>query len=196
MLSTYSETSFHLLGFLLTLVSNLLFALRGLFTNQLASRIKGDAASPPMLSTEQLLQLYFYVSLTGVALLLPFVLLAELPVLAARETTESDGAALFGGLPTGALFLLNACCHSAYNQSSFLLLSLLPLLSHAMLNLCRRGVMVAGATVLLGTAATGWNVAGVFLTLFGSFLYFQLKQRPVRKEKGEEEDMLSGEGEV
>jgi len=198
-LSSYSETSFHVLGFLAAGTSNFMFSLRALHAKQL----RRNHGSPVGLDD---LHLFFRISRFGSKLLVPIALLFEGRALfrllfstpVAMATSPTVGGLLAnstepvpGGLESPALelgaaptlslsqilllVLLNGICYCTYNQTSFVVLGRVPFVTHATLNVMRRVFIIIVTSWYFQTAINGLNMFGIALAISGFSLFLYMK---------------------
>ena len=71
--------------------------------------------------------------------------------------------------------LLNGCCYFAYLQWSFIVLSKVSVVSHAVANAMRRPVNIAFAIFFFATAVSWLNAAGIALACAGTLWYSRVK---------------------
>ena len=71
---------------------------------------------------------------------------------------------------------LNGVCYSSYNLLSFMVLERVPLITHAVLNVTRRLVIICAAVAYFGTQLTPLNMAGVATAVGGVGLFTYAKQ--------------------
>eukprot|EP00617_Octactis_speculum_P019895 CAMPEP_0185761478 /NCGR_PEP_ID=MMETSP1174-20130828/20426_1 /TAXON_ID=35687 /ORGANISM="Dictyocha speculum, Strain CCMP1381" /LENGTH=255 /DNA_ID=CAMNT_0028442741 /DNA_START=144 /DNA_END=908 /DNA_ORIENTATION=+ len=173
-LASYSDASFHIVGFLMAVLSNFMFSLRGLHSKQLR-RLYG---SPAGLDD---LHLFYRISRYGLSIVVPLALIFEGRALVrmaffSEGSSSIDNEAVFSALSMTdkinstnsssatlgsfdaaheegmrpqhvfAAMLLNGVCYCVYNQASFLVLSRVSFMTHATLNVMRRVVIITATS--------------------------------------------------
>ena len=166
-LSSAGETAFHLGGFLCALGSNACFSVRALMTKKLRA---ATARSPADALDD--VSLFHHVSRLGLGCVLA-------PMLACSRAERAEALALARGAAAGdaaalelvALLLFNGVCYATYNQSSYMVLSRVTLVSHTVLNALRRVVIICFTASFFGVKMTRMNSAGVALAVGGVLLF-------------------------
>jgi solute carrier family 35 protein E1 len=75
------------------------------------------------------------------------------------------------------LVVMNGLTYAAYNQMSFLVLSLVSVVTHAVGNSFRRIVTIVVSVWMFGNAISLQNASGIALAIFGVILYSLSKAR-------------------
>ena len=152
-----TDLTFDKWGFAAAMASNLCFALRAILSKNLA---KMDEFS-----------LYYLVSVRSFIVTLPIWVVFEGP---AVVTAIRDGS-WTGHLQSSEMWgALLACCvfHFLYNQISFVVLSFVTPLTHGVLNVVRRMVVIAASFVMSRTLPSTEMAAGIGMVFGGAGLYF------------------------
>ena len=168
-MSAFGELGGNILkGSLCAMGSNFCFSGRSVFTKRIQSEHKGklDAIS-----------LFHWVSLIG------FVCLC-IPAALVMEFTQVKHLATGGG--STALFTtmaLNGVCYASYNLLSFMVLERVPLMTHAVLNVTRRLVIIVCSVYYFDEKLTTLNMAGI-ATAVGGVGLFTYAKKLAAAEKG------------
>ncbi len=81
------------------------------------------------------------------------------------------------------LFIINSLAYSTYNLTSFLVLARTDVITHAILNIFRRVVVILFSTFIFGLELSRLNTYGILLAITGGLIYSGVKKK---KEKGHE----------
>jgi len=141
-----------------------MFALRGVY----ATRLR--VIRPSLSSFSDNCLLYLYVSLYGCVILLPLMLFFEgdklyslISYSSSPIPDDDDQTLTFLSLPL--LFLINSSTYCIYNEMSFYVLGKVPFLTHSILNVVRRLVVISCSSLLLSSPLSLLNICGVGLVL-------------------------------
>ena len=178
-LSSGSDASFNLAGLLFVCVSNTAFALRSVFTKHLRRSYAGDA-----------LNVFYEITLLGLVWLVPAALAVDAgtallasprapePPLAPRTMPGSlaalDAPALRAFL---AMVAVNGLAYFLYNQMSFLVLSKVTVVTHAVANSLRRVVTILASVWYFRNPVSAQNALGIALAVLGVLAYSVSKSR-------------------
>lgn len=158
--SSMSDTSFNMLGFLMAMGSNLCFSARSICAKLLRSSLGKQMDNA---------NLFMWINLLGAAVLFPFAVYIEGPVLLQVITGQ------LGQKPL-RLFMINGVCYFLNNQMNFLVLEKVDAVTHGLINCGRRVANISFAIVWFGTAVTLYNGVGISLALSGAYMYMKAKQ--------------------
>mmetsp|Transcript_40174 Transcript_40174/g.106307 ORF Transcript_40174/g.106307 Transcript_40174/m.106307 type:complete len:321 (-) Transcript_40174:51-1013(-) len=163
-------------GMVLAMASNLMFSGRAVLTKSLKRNHPGVPASKSDMC------LFYHVSRYGLYLLIPCTLVLEFRT-ALRWATAGDNGdgsrSVFDLARASTLLLINGTAHAIYNGVSFIVLAKVSIASHAVLNICRRVLVIAVAAVVFATPITALNWVGVSITVLGVILFAQTKGQGV-----------------
>ena len=161
-ISSINDVSFDFIGFLTAAISNICFSSRAVLSRHLFKNYLGYISE---------ISMFERISLLGLMILLPAFLLIEARTLLTVlfSSREFNIFTLFG------LFLLNGLMYTTYNITSFLVLSRTSLVTHAVLNVFRRVVIIVFTAVFFNIQLSSFNVLGVFLAISGVLLYTFMK---------------------
>mmetsp|Transcript_5357 Transcript_5357/g.8836 ORF Transcript_5357/g.8836 Transcript_5357/m.8836 type:complete len:187 (+) Transcript_5357:1-561(+) len=165
-LSCVGVDGFSAWGFLCAVASNFCFSYRAVLAKKLSVLFPGEVDE---------LTLFSRIAVTGCAVMLPLTLLLEGKSVWALLTASSDTAL---HLSTGALLsllLFNGAAYCAYNLLSFFVLYRTDIIMHAILNVCRRMVIIVFTAYFFRVRVSSLNAAGIALALCGVLL-FSLKR--------------------
>jgi uncharacterized membrane protein len=82
-----------------------------------------------------------------------------------------DASSMLVSWPFLKIVLINGVTYAAYNQMSFLVLSLVTMVTHAVGNSLRRVVTILASIWVFGNAITTQNAVGIFLAVGGVIAY-------------------------
>jgi hypothetical protein len=167
------------LPLLTVLVSNLCFSLRALF----AKRVRMLPGPTPPNSF-----IFLVSALVGACITVPWALLAEGDLFygqasstAARAVESASTGRWWPGDGAGGTMhwtlLANGIAYYVYNQTSFVVLSRVEMLTHTQINAVRRVYIVLVATWMFQTQMSAANMAGVVLAFVGLFAYLLLRRK-------------------
>lgn len=161
-ISSINDISFDLFGFLTAAVSNVCFSSRAVLSRHLFKNYPGYVSE---------INMFEKISLLGLMILLPAFLLIEARTLLTLffSTREFSLFTLF------SLFLFNGVMYTTYNITSFLVLSRTSLVTHAVLNVFRRVVIIIFTAVFFNIQLSLFNILGVVLAISGVLLYIFMK---------------------
>ena len=162
-------------GMWLALASNLAFSGRAVLTKAL------KRSHPGALAAKSDTCLFYHVSRYGLCLLVPCTLLLDLRSLLGWSASPSahGGRSLAGGARVCGLLLLNGMAHALYNGVSFIVLAKVSIATHAVLNICRRVLVIAVPAAVFATPLTAFHWAGVGLSVLGVSLFARSKGQGV-----------------
>jgi len=157
-ISSINDISFDSIGFLTAAASNLCFSSRAVLSRHLFKNYPGYISE---------IYMFEKISLLGLMILLPAFLLLEARTLLTLVFSSKEFSlfTLFG------LFLFNGVMYTTYNITSFLVLSRTSLVTHAVLNVFRRVVIIVFTASFFSIHLSTFNVLGVFLAISGVLLY-------------------------
>lgn len=163
-ISCIDDVSFHLLGFLSAAASNFCFSSRAVLTKHMFK------FNPQSMDETTL---FSYISQIGTSLLIPMVVLLE-----GHKVWEHFFNTPGGG-STGVLLLMlaNGAAYTTYNLVSFLVLSRTDLVTHAVLNVFRRVVIILFTSYYFSVPMSTLNLFGVGLAVGGVLLFGFSKTR-------------------
>jgi solute carrier family 35 protein E1 len=163
-LSCMDNTNFNVWGLVTAALSNLGFSSRSVLTKTLNKQF------PSMMDE---IALFARISQQGLFLLVPLVLIWELRGIITFLRVSSTGKLwqMFG------LLLFNGTAYSVYNLVSFVVLSRTDLVTHAVLNVFRRVVIISFTTFYFGVVLKFVNVCGVVLAVLGVFAFGYAKNK-------------------
>ena len=169
------SASFSAAGLVLSLASNVSFSARAIATKALLH------SHPRSAVARSDLVLFYHVSRIGMLLLAPIAIVLDARTLASALSGMGPSAIDGGGQPLspGLLWmalLANCASHAIYNAISFAVLSRVSVATHAVLNIVRRVVMIAGTAVLFHTRIDAYNWLGIFICVFGCLAFARGKQ--------------------
>ncbi|KAJ8599431.1 hypothetical protein CTAYLR_007994 [Chrysophaeum taylorii] len=150
------------LATLVTLGSNVCFSLRAVFVKQLKQSCPSSAPA------KSAVVLFYHVSRFGFPVFIVCAFLRGDPA----RVIEAPGISL--PFFVAALFA-NGLGYSAYNLASFMVLNRVSTTTHAVLNVCRRVVVIAVTTLYFRTPLSLAGAAGILIAAAGVFLYANAK---------------------
>ena len=178
-LSSGGDASFNLTGLLFVCFSNICFALRSVFTKHLKQVYP---ANP--------IQVFYEISKLGFLGVLILSLVFEIGVLFSGDAYQSYAllpALIYGedSIITSRSFaqivLVNGITYAAYNQMSFLVLSMVTVVSHAVGNSLRRVVTIIASVYIFSNPISNQNAMGIVLAVGGVIAYSLSKSRDEAK---------------
>lgn len=161
-ISSVNDISFDFIGFLTAAISNICFSSRAVLSRHLFKNYPGYTSE---------ISMFERISLLGLMLLLPAFLIIEARTL----LTILFGNIEFSVFTLLCLFLLNGIMYTAYNITSFLVLSRTSLVTHAVLNVFRRVVIIIFTAFFFDIQLSMFNILGVFLAISGVLSYTFMK---------------------
>jgi solute carrier family 35 protein E1 len=167
-LSCIDNISFSIWGLVSAAVSNLGFSSRSVLTKCLNKQY------PSMIDE---ISLFATISQLGLVLLVPLTLFAELPGI--TEFVRHCDLAKMTELVS--LLCFNGCAYSIYNLISFVVLSRTDLVTHAVLNVFRRVVIITFTTIYFGVELKLVNICGVATAVLGVFAFGYAKNKEGRE---------------
>jgi solute carrier family 35 protein E1 len=168
-LSSGGDATFTLTGFIFVCFSNIMFALRSIFTKQL----RGTGYTGNAMQTFYEISLYGFVLLLGLTLCLEFTLLFLVSDenLLMYSITQVNFSTMKWSDEFWRLLVINGFSYAAYNQMSFLVLSMVTVVTHAVGNSFRRVVTILVSVWMLGNMITTQNACGIALAISGVVAY-------------------------
>jgi hypothetical protein len=161
-------TSFSLMGFLCAGISNLCFSSRAVISKRLF------AIPSTNISLDEL-QLFFYISVIGSCVLFPLAIFSEsssfFSILKQNYFNQSQLL---------LLLLMNGITYSIYNFVSFLVLSRTKLITHAVLNVFRRVVIILFTSWFFRIPFSLLNGSGIILAVFGVLMFALSKNKEMQ----------------
>ena len=180
--ATSSDSSFSATAMVVVLASNFCFSARSVFAKQL----KREAPRAPS-STDPVV-LFYHISRLGLVLLVPLAGAVEgLGLIRAATWTHGDTfssrSAALDLQRFAATLVLNGVCYTLYNQMSFVVLNRVSGTStHAVLNVCRRVVVILATSAYFAKPLARSTVQGVAVAVVGFFLFTWSKAPAKAKE--------------
>lgn len=165
-MASFGSAAFSIVGMALAIMSNGAFSARAVLTKRL------KATQPESACATSDIVLFYHVSRIGLLVLVPCALIFDASALHAALFDAPSAAPR--GLPL--LLLANSCAHALYNGVSFAVLARVSTASHAVINICRRVVVVAAAAALFKTPVSALNWCGVGLAVIGVTAFARSKQ--------------------
>lgn len=161
-LSCFSDYSFHLLGFIFALLSNVCFSYRAVIAKQLSviSHMPIDE-----------IQLFSSISVIGLIIVFPLTLFLE-------SYNISNYLESHPSLSIWWVFgwcAVNGTAYTSYNILSFFALNRSDIITHAVLNVFRRVVIIASSIIFFQIHVTSINLLGIFLAIVGVVLFTSTK---------------------
>lgn len=162
-ISCIDKATFHLGCFLFAAASNVCFSGRAVISKKMFSTFPG--------AVDELL-LFAFISRIGLFILLPCAWFIERDLILALQTEPTQWLSEYI-----KLLLLNGVAYTAYNLFSFVVLSRTDLVTHAVLNVFRRVVIISFTTWFFATRLSGLNIVGVVVAVIGVLLFAVSKSR-------------------
>eukprot|EP00276_Gloeochaete_wittrockiana_P008389 CAMPEP_0184664928 /NCGR_PEP_ID=MMETSP0308-20130426/54916_1 /TAXON_ID=38269 /ORGANISM="Gloeochaete witrockiana, Strain SAG 46.84" /LENGTH=336 /DNA_ID=CAMNT_0027108621 /DNA_START=112 /DNA_END=1122 /DNA_ORIENTATION=- len=164
-------------GLITALISNLCFSSRNVLSKLSYGKHSFDETN-----------LFFHMSWLGALIWIPFSGIQMYQFLISPDdgVTVAD-AAINGPIKIGGgcltVVFLASVFHWLYNQCSFLVLSQMSPISHAVANCMKRAVVILSALMYFHTPVNSVTGSGTFLALFGVAAYsrYKLKQQKEKK---------------
>lgn len=169
-ISCVNDLSFDLKGFLFAALSNICFSGRAVY----AKKLYQHPGSNSMDETS----LFYHISVYGLLLLFPLALFFEHRTLFDFIVLQSKHAP-FDLLYFIMILLLNGVTYSLYNLASYYVLARTNIITHAVLNVFRRVVIISVTSLIFQVHLTALNKSGVSLAVIGVmlFTYFKYKDK-------------------
>ena len=180
-LSSGGDASFNFLGFGFVCISNICFALRSVLTKQLKQTYSGNA-----------IQVFYEISKFGSIGVFFLALVVEILVLAFGDDSMLKFAlfptllfpnSVMASMAFVKIMFMNGLTYAAYNQMSFLVLSLTTVVTHAVGNSLRRVVTIVASVYMFGNPISAQNAMGITLAVGGVIAYSISKARDEAKAK-------------
>lgn len=169
-LACVTDYSFHFYGFLFALLSNFCFSYRAVIAKQLyhlSPTLSAASSSPSKLSIDiDELQLFRSISAIGLAIITPLVIFLEYRGIY-DKITSSDSFTLSTAIFIGWCCLLNGIGYTMYNVLSFYALRRSDVITHAVLNVFRRVVIITSSIFFFQVVVTPMNLCGIVLAILG-----------------------------
>ena len=161
-LACMGETQFQMAGFLFAVLSNLCFSLRSVYT-------KLYFKSFP--NTLDEVVLFYYISAIGAVILIPLTLLFDGQSVLVHITVLRNENSFSISLNTISLYLLNGLAYSTYNLMSYLVLTRVVLVNHAVINGFRRVFIIVVSTFYFSITMNALNITGCVMATVGVVAY-------------------------
>lgn len=155
---------FSVICFVCPVISNFCFSYRAVLAKQLSVQFPGEVDE---------LTLFYHISTTGCALMLPLTIIMEGRGIFSLLTRHADSE-MSGGMLL-LLLIFNGITYCAYNVLSFFVLYRTDLIIHAILNVCRRMTIIVFTACFFQVHVTPLNALGVALALCGVLLFSMKK---------------------
>lgn len=165
-MSSLGDVSFNTGGLSCALASNVCFSARSVFTKRLQKA-----------HTIKAVHLFHHVSRIGLVFLcIPAALVMEWnPIQQLLTSSSVDDL-----MRLACLMGFNGLMYSSYNLLSYMVLERVPLVTHAVLNVMRRVVIIVATSIYFSTPMSSLNAAGIVTALLGVSLYTWAKSSPPR----------------
>jgi solute carrier family 35, member E1 len=164
-LACLSDYNFHAFGFLFALLSNFCFSYRAVIAKQLYHLALTISQSSSSHSSLDETQLFHAISLIGIMIVGPLTLFLESHTILGKLSSESFiGPTAFYVL---SCTLLNGLAYTMYNVLSFYALRRSDVITHAVLNVFRRVVIITASIFFFHVAVTPLNLFGIVLAILG-----------------------------
>jgi drug/metabolite transporter (DMT)-like permease len=170
-LACLADYNFHLYGFLFALLSNFCFSYRAVIAKQLYHlALTLSASSQTSKATTQdssldEIQLFHSISLIGVVIVTPFTVFLEAHSI--LERVSADSFTMQTRLFVAMCCLINGVGYTMYNVLSFYALRRSDVITHAVLNVFRRVVIITSSIFFFHVRVTPLNLCGIVLAIFG-----------------------------
>ena len=156
-LSCMDNASFNLWGLVAAAISNIGFSSRSVVTKRMNKQFPREIDE---------VTLFGRISQLGFLVLVPITAFLEFSKFRAIVSSSSfDGGNLL------LLLALNGCAYSTYNLVSFVVLARTDLVTHAVLNVFRRVVIIAFTSFYFGVDLKMVNVLGIVISVVGVFAF-------------------------
>jgi len=164
--SCLHDDSFNTFGFSCAALSNVMFSVRAVYAKQLVQ------TSKHLLDETQL---FGYVSVIGLCLLLPVALIQEGASVYSKVVLNWDTNYVGSRSLFFCILLANGLAYTCYNTMSFLVLTRTNLITHAVLNCVRRVFVIIFTSIFFDLHVSNMNLAGVGVAVAGvmAFAYFK-----------------------
>jgi solute carrier family 35, member E1 len=169
-ISCMHDGSFGLLGFLCAATSNLCFSSRAVLTKHLF-RVQKESI------TMDEVCLFTHISQIGLVVLIPLTMIMEGKQILEFVKDENANSQLW---ELAFLLGVNGVFYSIYNLTSFLVLSRTDLISHAVLNVFRRVVIIVFTSYYFSIVLLPLNVIGIAIAVFGVLLFCYSRSREMK----------------
>lgn len=166
-ISCMHDGSFGLLGFLCAATSNLCFSSRAVLTKHLF-RVQKESI------TMDEVCLFTHISQIGLVVLIPMTFIMEGKQIYQFVSNENAYSQIWELL---LLLGVNGVFYSIYNLTSFLVLSRTDLISHAVLNVFRRVVIIVFTSYYFSIVLLPLNIMGIAIAVFGVLLFCYSRSR-------------------
>jgi solute carrier family 35 protein E1 len=159
-ISCIGESHFNVIGFFAAFASNICFSTRAVISKHLIKSYTTKIND---------VVLFHHISKYGLMILIPITILREYNniIHTLRISTNYQLIRLC------MMFIINGCAYSCYNLVSFAVLSRTELITHAVLNVFRRVVIIILTSIFFQNYLSSLNLFGVILAISGvlSFAY-------------------------
>jgi len=209
--SSGGDATFNVGGLFFVCMSNTAFALRSIVTKRLKQVYAGFVARASVHGSvhganvrarrRDAINVFYEVSLIGLNWLVLGTLAIEVLIALLLSEAQQDAYSLFPHLLAMRgedwralipLVLLNGLTYALYNQMSFLVLSFVSVVSHAVANSVRRVVTIVASVWYFRNPVSAQNAAGMTLAIAGVVLYSLSKSYDEARTK----TVMSGSGRV
>lgn len=168
-MACYGDSAFPFWGVVFAMASNIGFSGRAVATKKLCTL--NDAKLDETM-------LFGQISMIGLVLLVPLALMFDRDVVLNNNWhNPSDAIESYSSNWLSFLFVLvfNGLAYTAYNLASFLVLTRTNLVTHAVLNACRRVVIILFSAWFFSVTISTTNILGIFIAV-GGVLWFALSK--------------------
>jgi len=178
-LSSGGDASFNMLGFVFVCISNICFALRSVFMKHLKPLYTGNA-----------IQVFYELCKVGAVGVFFLAISFEILILVVGDEEQMKFALLPMLVAPGSrlatfdflrILLVNGATYAAYNQMSFLVLSMVAMVTHAVGNSLRRVFTIVASVYIFGNPISNQNALGIVLAVGGVIAYSISKARDEAK---------------
>jgi solute carrier family 35, member E1 len=165
-MACYGDSSFPLWGVVFAMGSNIGFSGRAVATKKLFA-LSSNKPDETML--------FGQISIIGLLLLVPLAIVFDSGVVLNNNWHPADSISKESSnfIPFLAVLALNGLAYTAYNLASFLVLTRTNLVTHAVLNACRRVVIILFSAWFFSVTITQVNIWGIMIAV-GGVLWFAL----------------------